>query len=270
MARARVGLWSVFRPGSFAAQEPRAALATAATGAVISAGVAAAIGALALPGRWPLVAGLFVAQLLLVAGWLRFLDAPAKPFGFALGGGCALAADLLLARHETDVLGGLAGVVAIGLVVAIVFQLGWRHRVRVTEVVSAQTSAVLLVSSAACFVAVRGGHRGRDATMAVLLALAAGALGGRLAGFALPRPALVPGRGLLGPIVWAGIGAAVGVAVLGADGAALGAATALAGGLAEVGVAELGSTRRGLVVGALLPIAAGGPVAYLLSRVLLG
>jgi hypothetical protein len=211
-----------------------------------------------------------VVQVLLAIGWLRYLGAPAKRWGLLLATGGAVAADLLLARHGTDVLGALAGVVAIGLVVAIMFQLCWRRRTRVTEVLSAHTSAVLLMCAVACFIAVRGSHRGRDAAVAGLLAVAGGVLAGRLAAVAAPRPAFVTGRGAVGLLAWAGVGAAIGAAVLGADGVLFGGAVALAGGIAELGVAGQGSARRGLVVGAVLPFAAAGPVAYLLCRVLFG
>lgn len=242
----------------------------ALAGAGIGGVVAAALAGAALADRQVLAAVLVVVQSVLALAWLRLLRVPATFAGWGLASGAALAADLLLLRHRVGVLGALADVVAIALVVGIVGQLGWRRRRRVTEVVAAQVSAVLLGCGAACFIAVRGGHRGRDAALTALLALAAGAVVGRLAGTAVRQPALVPSRGLLGPLAWTAVGAAVGAAVLGVFGAYLGAATGCAGGFAEAAVAGPQRGRRSVLVGALLPVAVSGPVAYVLSRVLFG
>lgn len=246
---------------------------------------------LSTTGRAGTVGGLFGLQCVLGLGWLALLGSRARPAGFALAGGCALAADLLLSRNHAEVTGALAGIVAVGLLLAVAWQLVWRSRVAVTAVLTSHVSAILVASAPSYLVAVRHAPNGRDSTLVALITVAAGPiLGAALTylGSALVR--LLPVRfqenhvklafdagvswnRTAGPAGWLLAGAAVGAAFSGGDGAALGVAAAAAGALAAqatIGWACGETTLRTAPVRFLLPLSVSAPVAYGLSRVLFG
>lgn len=270
---ARAGAaWAVMRSCRVPRARPivPAGAASAAAPALVGVILLTVAALLSVPGRPTLIVALWPLQILLVLGWLTLLAAPARAVSLLLAAGSALAADLLLARDDVNVLGALAGVVAVTLVLTIAAQLARRDRRSVTEVIAAQSSAALLAGSVACFVALRGSDHGRRVVVVVLLALAVGGVLGRLGGVALPRPEIITGRGVGGLVLWAAVGAAVGVVVLGRDGLLIGGATALAGAFADLAVVAGGAHRHTVILAALLPLSTAAPVAYVLGRVVYG
>ena len=256
---------------------------------LLAASVAGALALASTAGRVPLVAAVLVLQLALVAAVLALLDAPAPRGSLVVAAGAALAADVVVLADDGAV-DRLAGVVGLGLVVALLHQLVRRSRSRVTESLADTLLSVVAVASAACLVAlllVRGG----DGVLQLALAVAAVVLlVGRVGDRLLPRPVLAGGatRGWAGLVL--GLLAGVGVALLLADRVPLAlsleaaallalvvAAPVAAADLAvDLGGAELRAGRRDArrvaalrPAAALLPYAVLGPVALLAGRLVL-
>jgi len=186
---------------------------------------------------------------------------------------------------------GLAGVVALSLVAALVHQLARRTgRSEVTRSLADNLLAVVLVASASCLAAlVRLPDGGQPAAVA-LAAAATCLLLARAGDRAAPRPVLVLGGTRSWPGLLLGLAAATGVAaavasgtdaVPVAQGAILGlniAATAAIADLAvDLGAAGLTSAARQArqvsalpPVAALLPYAVLAPVALITGRLVLG
>lgn len=257
-------------------------------------GVAAAIFAAAIVGAsdggqaW--VAALwFLAQAALPLTWAFALDVPA-PLGAALiATGAGWTADVLVLDHSHVGLEGLAGVVAVSFLMALLHQLVRRNRSRVTEALAATLGLVVLSLTGAVDVALRGLPTGRQALTAAALGIVTALLVARLVDALAPWPAITgrARRGLAGLVV--------GVAVAAGAGAGYGAAnpqlsTPLALGLAtlaavlaacgDVGV-ELGlaAARRALggrsghvgrlVLSGVLPVMVSVAPAYVLARLAL-
>ena len=254
-----------------------------------SAVVALLLGLAGMPGAVPLAAGVLALQLVLVLGALALVDAPAAGGAFLIAAGAAVAGDVVVLVDDGRV-DGLAGVVALGLVAALLHQLARRGaRDRVTEALSDTLLVVVLVACAACLPALRRLDGGRDVALAALAAAAAALLAGRLGDRVLPRPALAVGavRGWPGLLLGLGAGVAAAVLVGGDDGALVGARAALLGlaAAAVVSAADLAvdlaaaelragwrDARRVAAlrpVGLLLPFAVLGPVALAAGQLVL-
>jgi hypothetical protein len=237
--------------------------------AVLGAALLGVVLAVVPIGNPAFVLVVFAVQVLLATSWLALLSAPSRLVGVVISVSAALAADLLLSRNDDDVVGALAGVIALGLIAAVLAQLAARQHRRVTELLAAHTSAILVVSSSACIVAVRGAPHGHDAAVLTMSVLALGSLLARVTGLVAPRWVSV-GAATFGVLVWVAVGGLLGAAVLGPDGLVIGLATGAAAAFADLLVAAADAHRRALLLAALLPLASGAPVAYVLSRVMLG
>lgn len=247
---------------------PRPALPTVVTG-LLGAALLGVVLAAVPAGNPTFALVVFAVQILLAMSWLALLSAPSRFVGLVLAVGSALAADLLLSRDDDDVVGALAGVIALGLLAAVLAQLAAKQHRRVTEVLAAQVSTILVVCASACVVALRAAPHGYDAALATTALLTAGSLLARALTLVVPRW-ITAGGGAFGVLVWTTVGAVCGGVVLDTDGFLIGLATGAAAGFADLLVAAADAHRRALLLFALLPLASGAPVAYVLSRVLLG
>ena len=253
-----------------------------AAGAVVG-GVLAG---LALLGPGPLTAGAAAVQLLLVLGFLALADAPAATGAFLISVAAAVACDVL-ALADDGRIGGLAGVVALALVAALLLQLSRRVRTRVTEALADTLVVVVLVACAACLPAAAQLARLTDQTVtAGLLSGAITLLAGRAVDSVLPRPLLVVGatRGWPGLVVGALLGSTAAVAVgpggtTGPGAALLGLACAAVVAAADLAVDLMAADLRPgpaderqvsalRPVLALLPFAVVAPVVLLATRLL--
>jgi len=224
-----------------------------------------------LGGRPVLVVVLWPSQVLLAWLWLGFCAAPSRGRGLAIAATAALVADVVLAARSRPSLGAVAGVLAMGLLAAVLGQLLRANRTRVTDVLAAQVSAVLLVTSASTLVALRVTHSGAHAGATGLVSLAAAAVAAQIGDRRLPSPTFTAGRSVAGVILALGAAAGVGAALQGTHGVVLGAAAGAAGLLADLVVAVGAGTRRlARPLGAVLPLATVAPALYVTSRVLLG
>lgn len=295
--------------------EPAPALASAAAPAVSYAGSpTAAVRTSGTPHRLPLVgqglaaaavAGLLasatvaggaallvavaVLQVGLVLAVLGVLGAPAAGGAAVVAVGAAAAADLVVALDDGRV-DRVAAVVGLSLVAALLHQLLRRGRSRVTESLADTMLTVVVVTGAACLVALPLAGGGRGVLLLALAAAAAGLLAGRVVDRLLPRPVLAAGATRGWPGLLLGVAAGVVTAVLVRSPAATDLSTAAAAllGLAAVvsvvtadlavdlGAAELRSGRRDArrlsalrPVAALLPYAVLGPVVLLAGRLVL-
>ncbi len=253
---------------------PRLGAAGALAGAVLAV--------LAVPGPGPLLAGVLVAQLLLVAAVLERLGAPGRRGALLLAVVAAVTGDaVVLATGDA---GGLAGVVALALVAGLLHQLLRRGgRPAVTVSLAATLLAVVTVAATACLLALREEPGSGRVTAAAVLAGAAALLAGRLTDrFASRRPGLAGGRrGLPGLLAALAAGALAGAAVGGsARAAVLGLAAGLAAAVGDLvvvaGEPAPEPTLRArdrvalLHAGALLPYALLAPVALVAGRWVLG
>lgn len=258
-------------------------------------------------GTGPLLVAVATAQLLLVAGWVRLLAPRGASGVLAVALSAALAADVLVALATDGDVSGLAGVVGLALPAALLHQLVRRGRDRAAESLAATAGAVVLVVAIAVLVPLAQGAAGRAAAAVALVAVAVAVLLSRGADAALRPAAVVPGteRGWPGLVVALAAGAVVGAALAApldlpaagagdriampalAVGAALGSVAAALATAADLFVdlaviSSAGLRRRSggphvgshgtwaLPVVALLPVAALGPGAYAVSRILLG
>ncbi|MCU1674023.1 MAG: conserved rane protein of unknown function [Frankiales bacterium] len=274
-------------PATLRSSEPaqRPPVLTQGLGGAVICGVLAL---LSQAGHWPLAAGVLLLQLLLVLGFLALVDAPASGGAFLVAALATLAADGVVLAADGRV-SGLAGVVGLAFVGALLHQLVRRKRTRVTESLADTLVAVVLAVAVVPVVALRMSGGGEEAVRVCLVAGAAALLAGRIGDRVLPRPALALGatRGWPGLLLGLGAGAAAAVAVAGDTGAVAGtrgallglavAASAAAADLAvDLGAAELTAGRRDArrvsalrPVGLVLPVAALAPVAFVAGRLVL-
>ena len=250
--------------------------------------ICAALAGLSWVGHEPLAVGVLILQMLLILGFLALVDAPAAGGAFLVAAGATLAGDAVILLSDGRV-SGLAGVVGLAMVAALLHQLVRRGRTRVTESLADTLVAVVVAVAVVSLVALRMDGGGDEAVRVCLAAGAAALLLGRLGDRVLPKPALALGatRGWPGLLLGLGAGAAAAVAVAGETGPVAGTRGALLG-LAvsasvaaadlavDLGAAELTSARRDIrrvealrPVGLLLPVAALAPVAYVAGRLVL-
>jgi hypothetical protein len=230
---------------------------------LVSVALAGAIALTGLAGSLPLALAVGLAQATLIATWHRALDVPGFLGGAVLCGLTALAVDLLLLREEARPLAPVTGVLALAMVGVLLHQLVRRHRDRVTASMTGTATLAVLTALTAMYVAALG-TRGAGALVAlVVLAVAAACVAG-----AAPVPPAV--RGLLALAVGAAVGVAIGAGTTPGPGAGLLLGLA-AGATAALGTALVRHAARAewLVAGAL-PVALGGPVAYVLGRIVVG
>ncbi|MCW2726527.1 MAG: hypothetical protein JWN35_3448 [Frankiales bacterium] len=252
---------------------------------IASAAVCGALAGLAAIGQLPLLAGVLLVQLILVLGFLALVDAPGSGGAFVIAVLATVVADGTVWALDGRV-SGLAGVVALALVAALLHQLGRRARVRVTESLAYTLTAVVLSVGVASLVALRMSGGGRATVLVCLSAAAAALLAGRLGDLLGRRPPLATGstRGWSGLVLCLAAGTATAYVVAGIDGEILGirgallglavAAAAAAADLAvDLGAAALSDASRDarraaalLPVGLLLPLAALAPVGYVAGR----
>jgi hypothetical protein len=264
-------------------------------------GVAPALLALVLAvaaqlGMAPLVVALLAVQVLLVLSVLVLLDAPAGTGAFLLAGGAAGAADAAIVLDDGDIR-GLAGIVAVAFVAALLHQLVRRTRTRVTESLADTLVVVVLAVSTGCLLALRQLDGGVQLLQVVLGAAGAALLAARTGDRIAVRPVLVAGSTRGWPGLLLGLAAGVAAAVLLAEAlteaeaggapAVTGAqavllalvcvATVVAGDLAvDLSAGELGWGRRNArrvaalpAAGVLLPFALLGPIALVAGELVL-
>jgi hypothetical protein len=256
----------------------------AALGLALGGGPAAAalvIAAAAALGRGSLVAAVVVVQAIIAIAWLAVVGIPAAAGGAAIVMAAAIAADIFIARD--DALTEVAGVVAASFVAALVMQLARRDRRRVTTSLAGVMSGVVLAVLTAYLLAIHAGDGGRSAAVLVALAVVAALLASRAIDLVVARlgpdrllAARWPGL-ILGVATAAALGAYIGIRyepLTTGAGILVGAAAALAAGLADiavaVGSAELADGRRLLAVRVLalvLPLAAAAPAGYAVTTV---
>lgn len=229
------------------------------------------LAAASLAGRPVFVGCVLVVQVALVAGWLRVVEVPGRTGGLVVGIGAALAVDvLLLGRPDDASLRPVAVVLAGAVLIGLFHQLVRRaDRTDATQSLAACLFGAVLVVLAATWLPVPIAGPDAYVVAAMLAALAAaGLLEAVASALRLPRPVRV----------------LVSVAAAGAAGAGMGtrfaavtlAAGAVAGGtaglLGAVAFAVAALSRRyasdRTLFAATIPVAAVGPAAYFLGRLL--
>ena len=249
--------------------------------------VAGGLLVLSLFGPVTLLVGVAVLQLVLVFGLLALLDAPSSGAAFALAVVAAAAGDALVLGSDGSV-DALAGVLALSLVAALVLQIARKDRTRVTESLAYTLLAILLVTAAACLIAVRDRPGGDEAMLVGLAAAGTALLVGRLVDLVRAKPLLLTGSsrgwpglllGLAAGVVTAAVAAGSGDMVASGEGALIGlavAATAVTADLAvHLSAAPRDAGRRSrqgsalTPVALLLPYAALAPVLLLASSLVL-
>jgi hypothetical protein len=240
-------------------------------------------------GTAPLVVGVLLVQVFLVLGVLALVDAPASGGAFVVAAGAMVASDAVVVVDDGGTR-GLAGVVALALVAALLHQLTRKARSRVTESLADTLVVVTLSAAAACLLALRALQDGEQLVQIALVAAGACLLAGRVGDRLAARPMLAVGstRGWPGLLLGLGAGVAAAVAVAGDQGAVVGtqaalfglvcAATVAAADLAvDLGAAELRAgwrdARRVAALkpsGLLLPFALLGPISLVAGQLVLG
>lgn len=242
---------------------------------LVSGLLGAALLGLAVLGHAPLLAGVVVLQALSALAFLALVDAPASGGIFLLGTAAAIAADVVVEVDRGSV-GGLAGVVALGLVGGLFHQLVRRDRVRVTESLADTLVVVVLVCCAACLPAALLHTAGTWPLRGGLAAAAAALLAGRLSDAVVARPALTLGasRAWPGLLLCLGVGALVSALVAGGH---LSSGRAALVGLASAACVAAVDLALDLAGAELTPanddarrVAALRPVSVVLPYVLLG
>ena len=256
---------------------------------LLPAVLAGALAAMSALGVLPLALIVLAIQLFLILCTLALLDAPASNGAFVIGSGAAVAADATVLLSDDGRITGLAGVVGLGLVAALVHQLARRGRSRVTESLADTLVVVVVAVAASCLLALRLTDSGEQVLAISLVAAGAVLLAGRLGDRVAPRPMLATGSTRGWPGLLLGLGAGVAGAVLVADqGGDLALISAVLIGLVtastvatadlavDLGAAELRSGWRDArrvaalrPMSLLLPFALLGPVALLAGRLVL-
>lgn len=259
---------------------------------VQGAGPAALAVALALAsavGAAPFVLGILAVQVVLVLGVLALVDAPASGGAFVVAAGSLAAADAVVVLDDGQIR-GLAGVVALAFVAALLHQLTRTGRSRVTESMADTLVVVTLAVSTSCLLALRALDGGPETVRVALVAAGACLLAGRVGDRLAARPMLAVGSTRGWPGLLLGLGAGVAAAVFvagdgplmaGSQAALLGlvcAATVAAADLAvDLGAAELRAGRRDArrvaalqPSGLMLPFALLGPISLVAGHLVLG
>ena len=238
-------------------------------------------------GRPGIVAGIGVAQALLVPAWVLGTALPGRVGGMLIGFAAGAAADAALVRYDRTSLAALLGVLALAFPAFLLHQLARGVvRVRVTESMSGVALLVTAVVALSSCVALARAVDGPRLVSAVVVAAGAGLAVARLVDAARPAPRLaedVP-YGLLAVAAATAGGAAAGaVHSIGArqltpsGGALLGAVVAVLAALLAVGVGYLAGTvdprpRRAALayLGVAFPLAMAAPVGYLVALTVAG
>ncbi len=254
----------------------------------------------AVLGTAPFAVAVLVAQVLLVLGLLALLDAPGSGGAFVVAVAAAVAADAVVLLSGEGA-AGLAGVMGLTLVAALLHQLSRSTRNRVTESLADTLVVALSAVAAACLLALERLDGGHEPVLVALGTVGATLLVARVTDAVLPRPPLAPRatRGWPGLVLGlvAGAGAGLLVAQLSGPtslpgppavlvdltarsaallGLAVAATVATADLVVDLAAAELRrgwrDARRAAAVRPstlLLPFALAGPVALLAGRLVL-
>jgi hypothetical protein len=250
-----------------------ALVAAAATAVLVFAGTA---------GLDALVAAVAAMQALLVAGWA--LQQPELIGTAAIAGAASIASDVLLTARDRATLASVLGVFGLSVLALILHQLIRRPiRTRVAESMAGLAALVVIAGALGALIVVRRGTSGEDLLAATVLATGIALVVGHLVDAIVPAPRFaddVP-RGLPALLLGAIAGAATAiwrlrdVASVGTVAAGfLGAALGLVAGLVAVGAAFVDPDTRARwaapYLRVVLPVALAAPVAYVLSRAVMG
>ncbi len=242
---------------------------------LVAALVGGALLGLAYAGDLPLLGGVVALQLLAVLGFLALVDAPASGGVFLLAVVATTAADLTVLADDGKV-GGLAAVVGLTLVAALLHQLSRRERARVTESLADTFVVVVLACASASLLAAQVRPGGSWPLRTALAAAGVALIAGRVGDSVVHRPSLARGASRAWPGLLLSLGSGVAVAVAVADGhLAAGRAGLL--GLAAAGTVASVDLAVDLCAAELSPasrdarrVAALRPVLTLLPYVVLG
>ncbi len=259
--------------------------------ALLSAAFAGLLATAAYVHPWAFAAVLVFGQAVLAGGWFRLTGVPGAQEGTGIALGAALLADaVVLGRGGEETLEPVVAVLGL-VVVAALFQQVMRRddQGRVLASMTATASGAAVTVLPAGYLATWSVAGGLDAANGAGLGFGGGAAGGATEAASAVIALVLAGAAVAGLVrlVPAPVSVQVTLALAGAGvaGAVLGAATAtesvaggvlaLAGGAAAlVGrmVTEYGdpSGRASRSAGIMLPLALGGPAAYLLGHFLMG
>jgi hypothetical protein len=228
------------------------------------------LGVAAYAGAWALAAATLVVVGLLAWGWATLLELPA-PRGtmVTLGVSALLGLSAVAATQDDPLLDWLALAAAGGVVACFVHQLARRDgRPRLVESLSGELMGVAFIVCAAALVAVPRTKGGADAVLAFAAAVAAV---GAVQLVPLPERLMTPPA-----IVGAAAAGAVAAGLVPDVNVTFGAVVGLAYSLGVAFLRRLFSARPVLaflpaaLAMAMAPIAAGGVVTYVLTRLLVG
>jgi hypothetical protein len=250
-----------------------ALVAAAATALLVLGGTA---------GLNPLVGVIAALQALLVAGWA--LQQPELIGTAVIAGAASIASDIVLTVRDRATLASVLGVFGLSVLALILHQLIRRPiRTRVAESMAGLAALVVITGALGALIVVRRGTSGEDLLAATVLATGIALVVGHLVDAVVPAPRFaddIP-RGLPALLLGAVAGAAtaiwrlrdvssVGTVAAGFLGAALG----LVAGLVAVGAAFVDPDIRvrwaAPYLRVVLPVALAAPVAYVLSRAVMG
>lgn len=246
---------------------------TTAGSASLTACIATVVAATALAGRPFFDLGVLAVQCGLVVGWSRITDVPGRKGAMIIGLGAAGAVDVLLWLEPADRrLGPAATVLAASVLAALFHQLARRgDRSGATESLASSVFGVVLVTLAAAWLPASTTESDSYVATTMLATLAAAALleaaasALRLpASLRLPAVVVVAAAGGTGVGLWLPFFSPV-------SGIALGATVGLIGTVAFAAAAlsrRYASDRT--LFAATIPVAAVGPAAYFLGRLLGG
>ncbi len=182
-------------------------------GALVALVAGAALAVLAHGSANGLLAGIAVAQAVLIGSWVFGTALPGRIGALLIGGLAAAGADVAVVRWPHGQLGTLLAVLGLALPVMFVHQLT-RGVVRTRVVESLSDIALLVVSVVALAALVQLRHETGGQSMAVAVIIAAGAalVAGHLVDLVWAAPRFDPevSRGLLAVVVAVVVGAVVG------------------------------------------------------------
>lgn len=255
--------------------------------AVLAALVTAVLVIASTAGLPAVIAVVAVLQAALIASWVVALQPPGPIGAAVIAGAAAVAADIVLAQRDRPSLAALIGVLGLAFLALIVHQL-FRGpvRVNVTDSMAGLATLVIVTGALAALLVIRRATSGSDLLIAAALAIGVALVVGHLVDMVVSVPRFADGipRGLPALLLGAVAGGATAVWRLHhldnvgtVEAGFLGVALALLVGLVAVGVSYLElSPRAGSgrltapYLQVVLPIALAAPVAYLLSRVVVG
>ena len=233
--------------------------------AALTLALAAALVAGAYAGEVVLLVAVLAVQGLLISRWHSALAVPGAIGGIALAAAAAIATDAtLVVRDDPEPLSPVAGILAVAMLGTIVHQLARRpDRTRLTPSLTATGTLVVLVVLSSLFLP--AGGTGAEAALVAVAALAA----------ALPAlTELAPLSPLARSAVAVAGGALVGLVFALLTDLTVGAGLLVGVVAAAVAAASIAFVRRvrapRLTTAGAMPVAVAAPVAYVLSRILVG